>query len=134
MYKWLTVIVVAFSAFPAHALDANERRAWKNEIQYLSKRHITYTWGAATDTNADCSGIIYRSLKHIRPEIRRTTALEMWKGHGGWVGREIKTDDADDLDLIWFTWSERRDRPFGHIGIVYIPEGGVYSIFSCEFH
>lgn len=49
--------------------------------------------------------------------MKRTTALRMREGGSGWDGTDISTDDATDLDLVWWTWAGKLMRPHGHVGV-----------------
>ena len=130
----LVFILVLLTPTLSFGLDDALKRAWKSELQYLEMKRIPYVWGASDYEKADCSGIIYASAKHAGINVQRITALEMFHGKEGWSHKPVTIDDAEELDIIWFTWSENAaKRPHGHVGVVYIPQNkGVFSIFHAS--
>ena len=40
----------------------------------------------------------------------------MSRGFGGWEGRDIKKGEADECDLVFWTFNE--NRPEGHVGVL----------------
>jgi hypothetical protein len=128
--KILALILMLVS--PSFALDELHKKAWKNELRFLEMKHIPYVWGAADYEKADCSGIIYASAKHAGIDVRRTTALEMFLGKAGWDAKPVTIDEAEELDILWFTWPESAlRRPHGHVAIVY-KHKGIFSVFHAS--
>jgi hypothetical protein len=63
----------------------------------------------------DCSGYMYLAAKWAGiPGVTRTTAYRMAMGFGGWIGRDVSLDAADECDLTF--WTMEDDRPHGHVG------------------
>ncbi len=82
-----------------------------------ARRHPKYLRGGASDLEEglDCSGYVYLAAKWAGiPGICRTTSFRMSQGFGGWSGRDIKLSDADECDLLFWTFS--KNQPFGHVG------------------
>jgi hypothetical protein len=42
----------------------------------------------------------------------------MRTGLGGWIGKDTDIDHAGELDLVWWTWIDKPNRPHGHVGVV----------------
>jgi len=85
----------------------------------------------------DCSRYGYLVFHWSGLPVRRVTAREMALGFGNWVGRDITLDDADECDIVWWTWKNKPDRPFGHVGyILALPNGllGVTHASSVRGH
>lgn len=119
----------------ANALSAELYDSWKNELKYMENKAIPYVWGASDYTKADCSGFVYATAHKAGISVRRTTALEMYRGRDGWNAVDIpSTDLAKDLDIIWFTWPESKlRRPHGHVGLVYNSEDhNKFSVFHAS--
>jgi hypothetical protein len=49
-------------------------------------------------------------------------------GLGNWVGKEVSEKDADELDVMWWTWKNKPERPFGHVGTVLLFKNGTFGI------
>jgi len=87
----------------------------------LSK-NSKYVWGAAGTEkdgifSVDCSGLMFFVTSAVRKAgipIKRTTAERMSYGKDGWDSVEVDINDADEADIIFFTFS--KDRPRGHVG------------------
>jgi hypothetical protein len=132
--KRIFLLIILLIPTLVFSLDEAHKQSWKNELRYLESKRIPYLWGRADYDAADCSGIIYASAKHAGLNVRRTTALEMFNGKAGWEGKPVTVEDAEELDILWFTWPESAlRRPHGHVGIVYIPaKKGVFSVFHAS--
>jgi cell wall-associated NlpC family hydrolase len=128
----MVLIVSLLLVSPAFALDAPHAHAWMMELMYLEMKSIPFQMGTANFNKTDCSGFVYLSAIHAGISVKRTTALDMFYGGGNWLANTVPVKDADCLDLIWFTWEGReKDRPYGHVAIVYIPKStGLLSIFG----
>lgn len=130
---FLGVFLALGSFFPSWSITPQQKKLWRTEIDTASKIRIAYVWGAFDYKGADCSGIVYATAKRAGIPVRRTTALNMFKGLDGWNGFPVNVKEADELDLIWWTWSERPDRPHGHVGIIVIDEKSkLLSIFHAS--
>jgi cell wall-associated NlpC family hydrolase len=104
------------------ALSPEYKSSLKKEFSYLIWKHpvIIYVWGDTRpyEGKSDCSGYIYGAYKKAAIPISRTTALEMRKGKAGWYGKDIDIIDADEMDIVWWTWKNKPERPHGHIGVL----------------
>jgi cell wall-associated NlpC family hydrolase len=85
----------------------------------LIEQKPKYTWGGATDPREglDCSGYLSLAAHRAGLPVRRTTAGRMALGDGGWIGLDVPSESATDLDLAFWTFQERR--PDGHVGAFY---------------
>lgn len=64
----------------------------------------------------DCSGYLFLAAKWAGiPGVTRTTSHRMALGLGGWIGRDIAIEDADECDLPF--WTFKQQRPYGHVGV-----------------
>ena len=120
------VIALLLAVLPvtALALSPEYKRSLKKEFNYLIWKHpkIVYTWGADKpyEGKADCSGYIFAVYKRIGIPVSRTTALEMRHGKAGWHGKDIEIDSASEMDMVWWTWKDKPQRPHGHIGVLIV--------------
>ena len=121
----------------SHALSEAYRAPFRQEINFLIMKAPPYVWGGCNDTGADCSGLIWWAAKRAGMPVKRTTAIEMWRGSGNWLGKDIKFMNLEQCDLIWWSWKNKPNRPFGHVGLVHEGENGIYQIFhasTCKKH
>jgi hypothetical protein len=44
----------------------------------------------------------------------------MRKGKAGWHGKDIELDEAEEMDIVWWTWKDKPERPHGHIGVLIL--------------
>lgn len=133
--KLLIAFMVLLCSSIAFALDQAHKDAWVNELRYLQMKTIPYVWGGADYTGADCSGIVYASAKKAGLDVRRVTALEMFRGLGGWKGIDILSIlKAQNCDLMFFTDPNARlRRPMGHVGLVFFDKDGEpFKVFNAS--
>jgi cell wall-associated NlpC family hydrolase len=97
---------------------------WASSFSYQLKRIAAksprYVWGGIdAEKGLDCSGYVWLAAKWAAiPGIQRTTALRMSQGRDGWTGREVRHTEATETDLLFWTWKDGRQRPFGHVGVL----------------
>lgn len=116
----------------------------KSFLQYLhilEQKNIPYVWGGANEERPemglDCSGFIYvAARKSGALACHRTTALEMQKRNGGWVGIDLGSDSgglrrASEGDIIWWTW-KGKPRIHGHIGILTRDRSGSPAVIHAS--
>ena len=136
MHSVIALVVLLLITSPSLALDAPHAHAWKMELMYLEMKSTPtkYVWGGTSYEGADCSGIIFRSCRTAGIDIQRVTAKDMFEGKGGWVGKLVSRDEAQELDLVWFTWKGKEmTRPFGHVGVFYIStKDGFMGVFQAS--
>lgn len=95
------------------------QRSLKRQLDFIVAKHPYYRWGGAEnlERGLDCSGYLFLAAKWSAiPGITRTTALRMSLGLGGWTGKDLPPDDADECDLVF--WTIKESRPNGHVGAV----------------
>ncbi|MBI5248426.1 MAG: C40 family peptidase [Desulfomonile tiedjei] len=114
----LFLLSVQFSAgHEAWGLAENYKRSVREQYLFIISKHPKYTWGGAEDLDKglDCSGYIFLACKWAGvPGVTRTTSLRMSMGLGGWSGKDIDPKDADECDLLF--WTFQPHRPNGHVG------------------
>lgn len=112
------MLLAQFFAGPeVWALAERYKKSVKEQYRFIISKHPKYTWGGAEDLNKglDCSGYIFLAFKWAGvPGITRTTSLRMSMGLGGWIGKDVDLEVADECDLLFWTFHEHR--PNGHVG------------------
>ena len=112
------MLLAQFFAGPeASGLAETYTKSLKKQYEFIISKHPKYTWGGSEDLDKglDCSGYIFLACKWAGvPGITRTTSLRMSMGLGGWIGRDIDLEIADESDLVFWTFHEQR--PNGHVG------------------
>ena len=117
--KRLQIAVVILSmaiAVPGYALNPAWAKTFKNNLWTIVDRHPAYYWGGYDNEKQglDCSGYIFLAMKRSGVPVKRVSAFEMKHGLGGWSGKDIPLDDAEELDIPF--WDLQKSRPFGHVG------------------
>jgi hypothetical protein len=84
---------------------------------------------APIEEGVDCSRYKYLVYlwAHV-PGVQRVTSLDMSKGLGGWRGRDIPLEDADELDMVWWSWKDKPHHPRGHLGTFLIGKSGLLEV------
>lgn len=93
------------------------KKSVKGQCHFIIAKHPKYTWGGSKDLEQglDCSGYIFLAFKWAGvPGVTRITSLQMSLGLGGWTGKDIDRENADECDLVFWTFQEHR--PNGHVG------------------
>ena len=112
---WLSVL--CFAGRDAWCLSEHYEKSLKEQLLFIIRKHPKYLRGGANDLERglDCSGYVYLAAKWAGiPGISRTTSFRMSQGFGGWSGRDIKLSNAEECDLLFWTFS--KNQPFGHVG------------------
>jgi hypothetical protein len=122
--KLILILVLCLIPSVVLGLSPEYKSSLIKEFHFLIMKNpgIIYSWGSADPYGgkADCSGYIFGVYKHLGIFVQRTTAKEMRVGNGNWKGKDITLEDADEMDIVWFSWKDSPNRPFGHIGVLII--------------
>lgn len=109
--------------------------SFKYQLQEIIRKAPRYVWGGAESEQKglDCSGYLFLAAKRAAiPGIKRTTALEMSRGNGGWTGVDILPDsvfsNVEPLDIPFWTWRHKPDRPEGHVGVFLLGNSGLLEV------
>jgi hypothetical protein len=93
------------------------------EIQRVVDKSPKYVWGGSEsiEKGLDCSGFLFYVARKAGLLVSRTTALNMSRGMCGWHFDTIELRDAQELDIWWWTFSDKpgASRPNGHVGISF---------------
>jgi hypothetical protein len=102
--------------------------SFKKNIQTIINGHPRYVWGGSESEakGVDCSGYIHLAAKRSGMPVSRTTSRNMRHGLGGWTGYDILFNSAEELDIVW--WSFTSARPNGHIGILWRDRSGLPAV------
>jgi hypothetical protein len=109
----------------AWGLADHFKESFKDQLLLIIDKHPAYTWGGSTDLDQglDCSGYVYLAAKWAGvPGISRTTSVRMSLGFGGWCGNDVALHDADECDLLF--WTFHKEQPLGHVGVLLFSEEG----------
>jgi len=113
----------------AWALGKHYQRSLKRQFNFIISKHPRYLWGGSSDLEKglDCSGYLFLAAKWAAiPGITRTTSVRMSMGSGGWTGRDISLDEADECDLTFWTFAD--NRPCGHVGALLRDANGKLKV------
>jgi len=80
------------------------------------------------ESGVDCSRYGYLVCKWSGVPVQRVTARDMAMGFGGWTGIKVSEDDADELDFFWWTWRNKPQRAYGHVGYGFILPNGLLGV------
>jgi cell wall-associated NlpC family hydrolase len=110
---------LCFAGRDAWCLAEHYKKSFKGQLLFIIEKHPKYLKGGWSDLEdgIDCSGYVYLAARRAAiPGIFRTTSFRMSQGLGGWSGRNIALSDAEDCDLLFWTFSTKQ--PFGHVGVL----------------
>jgi hypothetical protein len=115
------------------ALSPELAASFKRHLDTIIRSKPRYVWGGISEQGIDCSGYLFLAAKRAAiPGIKRTTAYEMAHGRGGWVGVDILPDsvfgNVEECDIPFWTWRDRPDRPYGHVGVFLIGSSGLLEV------
>jgi hypothetical protein len=128
--RYLLLLCLLLSLSFTHnsdALSPELQTTFEKELRVIIDRHPRYTWGGSESEvrGVDCSGYLYLAAKRAGLPVQRTTALYMSKGFGGWESIKIQVKDISHLDLTFWTWRDKPNRPEGHVGVVLMEPGEI---------
>ena len=130
---WLllfSLLAQSFAGREAHGLSPQFSASFRRQLNFIVARNPRYVWGGsnAIESGLDCSGYIYLAAKWAGlPGITRTTSSRMAQGLGGWTSISVNLESAEELDLVFWTFSVTR--PDGHVGafLKITPNGRVVT-------
>jgi cell wall-associated NlpC family hydrolase len=105
------------------------RDSFRRQLSFIVSKKPAYAWGgsACIEQGLDCSGYLFLAAKWAGiPGITRTTAHRMSLGLGGWASRSEKSADAQECDLVFWTFSTAR--PNGHVGAFLGTHAGGHKV------
>ena len=137
-FVWGLIILMAIQLWlwvgSAYPLSPEYAASWEKELQFMILKNPKYVMSDkikpddSIEMGVDCSRYMYLTAKRAGIPVLRTTALDMSMGHSGWSGKDIKIDDADNLDMAWWTWSGS-SRVCGHVGAFMVgPKSGLVEV------
>lgn len=119
----------------SEALSPELQASFKRHLDNIIRMKPRYVWGGAEseEKGIDCSGYLFLAAKRAAiPGIKRTTAIEMARGRGGWAGVDILPDElfsnVEECDLPFWTWHDKPWRPYGHVGAFLMGENGLLQV------
>jgi hypothetical protein len=123
----LILILLLFSCFyvkVSWALAPEYAVSWENELNWFILKNPKYVMDDKIKPDdpiklgVDCSRYMYLSARRAGIPVLRTTAYGMAMGNAGWVGNTITVDEANHLDLVW--WTFKPTRQHGHVGAFFV--------------
>lgn len=126
----LLLLIPPILGFPfannAQALSSKYEASLKQNLWLIIEKHPRYVWGGAESEvkGLDCSGYLYLAAKRSGLPVKRTTAILMESGAAGWSGKKVELDDAQELDIVWWTWLTSPQRKHGHLGFFLVNRRG----------
>ena len=130
VWLWWLVFLLLLAIFllmssPADALPKEYQASLKAQYRWMILKHPKYVMldsikpNAPIDEGVDCSRYLYLVYNWAAvPGIKRVTAYDMALGKGGWKGYDVDIEDAQELDIIWWTWKGSK-RIHGHVGTIW---------------
>ncbi|KAB2907318.1 MAG: C40 family peptidase [Ignavibacteriales bacterium] len=90
-------------------------KATVNSLIKLSANYLgyPYVWGGTTERGFDCSGFVYFLFNKIGKPIPRMPADQCLRGD------DIKFQDIEPGDLIFFSGSNSNSKWIGHVGMAF---------------
>ena len=123
------ILILLLCLFPSLCMGLSEEKkaAFMGEARYVLYKmpHVSYRWDTTKgihlyDENwGDCSSTIFQILRRIGWPVLRVEAIKMEAGQGGWKGRPVKLEDAEEGSLVWWTWLGST-RKHGHVGFLMV--------------
>ena len=110
----LFTIILTLATNISFGLAPEYEASLTRELNWFILQRTPYLWGASRDTAVDCSSYLYRACVRSGIPVLRTTAYQMALGGSGWVGKDIELDNAENVDLVWWTFTPSRTH--GHVG------------------
>jgi cell wall-associated NlpC family hydrolase len=111
-------------------MDCAAKIRFAIELQRIIDLAPPYKWGGTTDEGLDCSGFVYLAAKRAGLPVTRSTSLRMSQGFEGWGGENVKFEAAVSLDIVFWTWSGRKN---GHCGVLFQNQDGKLVVAHASF-
>jgi len=131
---FIIIVLLFLWCIPAKALAPEYAASWEKELNFMILKNPKYVMSDKIkpddpiESGVDCSRYMYLTARRAGIPISRTTARDMATGGGGWLGKDVKSDDADHLDLSFWTWSGSA-RTYGHVGAFMVgPKSGLLEV------
>lgn len=126
MIRVLAVMLILLIPISGYSLSSKYETTLKQNLWLIIEKKPKYVWGGSEseEKGIDCSGYLYLAAKRSGIPVTRTTAILMEQGLGGWHGKRITLDDAQELDIVWWTWLNKPQRKHGHIGFFLVNTRG----------
>lgn len=122
----LSLLILFLLSTNAFSLAPQYEISLKQNLWTIISKKPRYTWGGAESEvkGLDCSGYLYLAAKRSGLPVKRTTAILMESGAAGWSGKKVELDDAQELDIVWWTWLTSPQRKHGHLGFFLVNRRG----------
>ena len=122
------VLVLLFVVFVSNvsALSPQYETTLKQNLWIIIDKHPRYAWGGseAEEKGIDCSGYLFLAAKRSGLPVKRETAIRMESGLGNWTAKKVSLDEANELDIVWWTWLTSPQRKNGHVGFFLVNKKG----------
>jgi hypothetical protein len=115
---WLLFLHRSDALAPEYAASVRTWYEWMIIRNPHYRMSVDIAPDAPVEEGVDCSRyhyLVYTRAKVV-PRPQRVTSREIALGRGGWTGITIPLNEAKDLDIVFWTWRDRPDRPDGHTG------------------
>lgn len=122
----MLVILLWFLVFPVRALAPEYKVSLTNELNWFILQKPRYVMSNSIKPDdpismgVDCSRYLFLACKRAGIPVLRTTSLGISRGQAGWLGKDIELDDAEALDVPF--WTFKAERPHGHVGIFLVSD------------
>jgi len=137
----LSILLCITVSLNANALPAEWKSSVKQEYLRILAFHPIYRMDIKIkpddplSAGVDCSRLHYLVYKRAGVlGIKRVTSWDIAHGLGGWRGINVKSEDAEELDIPFFTFKPKR--PFGHTGVFMVggKSGLLELLHASSFH
>ena len=114
----LGLLLILLLVVPSYGLNSEYQESLEKELRYIIMKKPIYVWGGCESEKKglDCSGYIYLASRRAGLPVKRTTAINMEMGLGGWKNKPQTYEEADPMDIVWWTW-KGSTRKHGHVGV-----------------
>jgi hypothetical protein len=100
-YRWMILFAPPYNNSPL----IKPKDPIKSGVDCSRYKYLVYWWAAVIGPDGQSP--------------HRVTAADMAAGKGGWEGIDIPLDDADELDLVWWSFKTKHD----HVGTIWLVKG-----------